>query len=128
MLWRYVKDTKRLAETSIEQLESAQTPFLALKMQATDFRAGAVSFSYQLENQGFGPALNVTGLFKCEPSEPHDLFGVTIAKGFSIPLEGTSRIYEGRFDYESLSEKRYATEINNIGFAKFIRVGPEKHK
>jgi hypothetical protein len=30
VLWGYARDTKRIAETSNEQLESSQTPFIVL--------------------------------------------------------------------------------------------------
>jgi hypothetical protein len=57
MLWRYVRDTKLLAETASEQLESSQTPFVVLMVEtSSDY-----SVVYRLENQGGGPAMNVTG-------------------------------------------------------------------
>jgi hypothetical protein len=44
MLWRYVKDTKRLAETASEQLERSQSPFVVLTIESsTNYSSSIVS-------------------------------------------------------------------------------------
>jgi hypothetical protein len=47
----YANDTRRIADDSSQQIERGQMPFVAV---ATDPTAGLL-----LENQGFGPAINI---------------------------------------------------------------------
>jgi len=55
VLWGYARDTKRIADDSATQVERAQMPFLALGMRERD----ESSPGWILENQGFGPAINI---------------------------------------------------------------------
>jgi len=57
VLRRYANDTRRIADDSASQTERAQMPCLAVTMKEPDLngRFGG----YTIENQGFGPALNV---------------------------------------------------------------------
>jgi hypothetical protein len=52
----YAADTKTIADTSVSQTENSQMPFLAVAMREGD---GNAQGGWTVENQGFGPALNI---------------------------------------------------------------------
>jgi len=53
----YVYDTRRIAQASVAQAENSQKPFLVLLPKPAEFeRHGG---GWALENQGFGPAMNI---------------------------------------------------------------------
>jgi hypothetical protein len=57
VLCGYARDTKRIANDSATQVERAQMPFLAVVMKERDADSAG---GWVLENQGFGPAINIT--------------------------------------------------------------------
>lgn len=56
VLAKYAFDTNQIAKASVLQIENSQMPFLTVAMRETvqDRQGGWV-----IENQGFGPALNI---------------------------------------------------------------------
>ena len=89
MLWRYVRDTKRLAETASEQLESSQTPFVVLMVE-TSSNYSVVS---RLENQGGGPAMNVTGWMEWPTGEKAPFaFSRALGRGGAFKLRGCPQL------------------------------------
>ena len=58
ILYGYARDTKTIAEKSVEQVENAQMPFLALVSKEADVRPHFTG-GWVLENQGSGAALNI---------------------------------------------------------------------
>jgi hypothetical protein len=58
ILYGYARDTKTIAEKSVEQVENAQMPFLALVSKEADVRPH-ITGGWVLENQGSGAALNI---------------------------------------------------------------------
>jgi hypothetical protein len=57
VLKHYAADTKTIARASVLQLENSQMPFLAVIMQPNTTHSTG---EWRIENQGFGPAINVT--------------------------------------------------------------------
>lgn len=138
----YAADTKQLAKTSIdqlessqkqleashkqleasrEQLESSQTPFLALVEIQTENPA---SKNYRLANQGSGPAVNVEGTITWWTERDGSKIerqcigaGESVGIGYDKKGIGTAQI-----DYESLSGKKYQTLIQMGGYTRFIRI------
>jgi hypothetical protein len=53
----YAADTKSIARASVSQLENSQMPFLAVIMRPNTVHSTG---GWGIENQGFGPAINVT--------------------------------------------------------------------
>jgi hypothetical protein len=78
----YAWDTKTIARASVEQGENAQMPLISLTHAQS-------STEYSLENQGFGPAMNVHGYAFDLVGEKHDFTRENIAKDCS----GTQAIY-----------------------------------
>ena len=109
----YAADTKRIAKASVHQVENAQKPFLAVRQQENvPNQVGG----WIVENQGFGPALNITCRYRhnaedivrqmycLAPNTPRSLHNdfanaVGTPEGFSIR-------------YESLSKQSYETFIS----------------
>lgn len=56
VLYGYAKDTRRIADDSSTQVERSQMPFLSITMRENDANGQG---GWILQNQGFGPALNV---------------------------------------------------------------------
>ena len=63
VLREYARDTKKIAETGLkqiehaqEQIEQSQMPFLTVAWRE---REGAMSGGWEIQNQGFGPAMNI---------------------------------------------------------------------
>jgi hypothetical protein len=57
VLKHYAADTKTIARASVSQLETSQMPFLAVIMRPNTTHSNG---GWGVENQGFGPAINVT--------------------------------------------------------------------
>ena len=57
ILRNYAADTKRIANDSSSQVERSQMPFLALVWRPQ--RGVPDEYTWYLENQGFGPAVNI---------------------------------------------------------------------
>jgi hypothetical protein len=53
----YAADTKTIANASVLQAENAQKPFLVLLLKPQE--VGKHAGGWALENQGFGPAMNI---------------------------------------------------------------------
>src|ERR1700686_3643336 len=108
VLLRYVWDTRRIAKASVQQIENAQAPFLAVRQQ--EHLEGQVG-GWVLENQGFGPALNIVcsyrqnqqdvrvQMYSLGPRTPRSL-GNHFANARCTP-EGF------KIEYESVSGKKY---------------------
>jgi hypothetical protein len=122
MLWRYVRDTKRLAETASEQLESSQTPFVVLMVEtSSDYSA-----VYRLENQGGGPAMNVTGWMEWPTGEKVPFaFSRALGRGGHSNFEGAHNYKQARIEYQSLGGWRYVTEMGPFGVTSFTRKRPD---
>jgi hypothetical protein len=118
VLWGYARDTKRIAETSNEQLESSQTPFIVLVKGELRVK----TIAYRLENQGSGPAINVQGWIQWGSEEREDFPRKCIGKGGSIDFEALENFKSARFEYQSVSGREYVTEMDAYGVTKFIRV------
>ena len=56
VLKHYAADTKTIARASVLQLENSQMPFLAVIMRPNTTQSNG---GWGIENQGFGPAINV---------------------------------------------------------------------
>lgn len=113
VLYGYAKDTKRIANDSSTQVERSQMPFLIVVMREGDQN---VRSGWILENQGFGPALNVTfsdyreGERHMRPIPP---LGVG-AKRNSLHNQIDNALAQTQgfeAEYESLSGKRYRTTV-----------------
>ncbi len=133
VLRQYAADTRQIAEDSASQIERAQKPFLALTDKP---KAGAAAYdNWFLENQGFGPALNIrcSRHFRDGPSET--LFMSPIAAGAERHIElETARQAQTlgfRADYESLSGRKYATILTVVEHklhTNFVEQAPKKTK
>ena len=117
VFFRYAYDTYRIAKTSVAQREDSLTPFLAVAMRENTIeRQGG----WAIQNQGFGPALNISysrydnngiegkrwmaSLAKdAEYRSAHD----DIANAFAHDWQFT-------ITYESLSGKQYKTTARII--------------
>jgi hypothetical protein len=106
VLYGYAKDTKRIADDSATQVERSQMPFLAAASEEPD--------GWFLENQGFGPALNVhyssyvTGNLVMRPIQP---LGPQRRRNLHNEIVAALGRGELRLGYESLSGKRYRTSV-----------------
>jgi hypothetical protein len=132
MLRRYVEDTNRLAEIgnqqlessqkqlelSREQLEGSQTPFIVLTIE--DNHNPIFKVVYRLENHGSGPAINVTGRILYDDGESGPYQRTIIEKGGSIELDASPIVFNARFEYESLSGRKYITNMDG-GKTTFIK-------
>ncbi len=99
----YAADTKRIANDSATQAERAQMPFLGLGSNSKG--------EWLLQNQGFGPAINVmyNDYTNGEKTNPRSLLGI-LGAGQSqlVTLTGIA------IDYQSLSGKKYETMVRRI--------------
>jgi hypothetical protein len=110
----YARDTKTIADKSVEQIENAQRPFIALVSKAADVRPHFTG-GWVIENQGSGAALNI------RHSEPQGNDGwvenvTPLAKGDFHPLSTfNSTVMQHRvftIEYESLSGTQYTTNVD----------------
>ena len=105
ILRRYAADTKKIAEASVAQLEHSQTPFLDVIMVDLPPHSG-----WQIQNQGFGPALNVKCSFVQGRPIPSLAQGATHMVNNEFPAVVAGRV-EADIQYESLSCSEYRTFI-----------------
>jgi hypothetical protein len=112
VFFRYAYDTYRIARASVSQTENSLTPFLAVAMrERTAERPGG----WAIQNQGFGPALNISysrydgdgieGRRRIAPLAKEAQFHAAhddIANAFAHD-------WQFNIQYESLSGKRYQT-------------------
>jgi hypothetical protein len=108
-LFRYVDDTRRLAETSVEQLERSQTPFVVLVPQKGETPD---TIRYRIENQGSGPAVNVASVLEWEGGGRQHFLPKTLGTGGFYEFAEHHRCLKAEFSYQSLSGRQYATKIN----------------
>jgi len=95
VLQGYAANTKKIAEASVNQTENSQLPFLAVAMKPTDPGGRAI------ENQGFGPALNISftvgkttyfkaPLAKGDKHHVHNQVNRAVGEAFEIKYESLS--------------------------------------
>jgi hypothetical protein len=116
---------QRLAQTSIEALEASQKPFLALalkQIEPNQLTPAPMLGVWIVENQGYGPALNVKGTIT-------DVNGaVTSFSRAAIKTDGVEEFFASIniatavFTYESLGGIEYKTSSDtNAGAFTFTR-------
>lgn len=124
----YAADTKRISKSSLQQLENSQMPFLAVVNRTGKASYGLYAY-WVIQNQGFGPALNVR--FTIKPENGEEQRGTVSALG-----QGEEKIFEGNhhkaishgsvfsIEYLSLSELSYLTTAkldNGVMHTQFQR-------
>lgn len=113
VLREYAADTKTIANASVLQTENAQKPFLVLLLKPQE--VGRHAGGWALENQGFGPAINVrhsdaggSGRFRENVR--------ALARGDFLFLENLNievmRNQVFTAEYDSLSGARYRTVVD----------------
>jgi len=116
VLREYAADTKKIANASVSQTENSQMPFLAVIMREhlIDNPGG-----WGIQNQGFGPAINVhySGYVRNNPAVTNAI--EPIAQGAIVPLHADIAFafqFNQAFviDYESLSGVRYRSRIEMV--------------
>jgi hypothetical protein len=108
----YAADTKTIAKSSLAQVENAQRPFLVLLPKPQEL--GRHGGGWAIENQGFGPAINIRhsdpgggGEFR-ENVRALGQGAYIIVEGFNIDV---MRNHDFTAEYESLSGRRYRTVV-----------------
>lgn len=115
VLRKYAADTKKIANVSASQTESSQMPFLAVVMRPETYNS---SGGWGIENQGFGPAINVSysssdqadaAFMQVEPIAKGGILAAhaDIADAFSLRQRLVIR-------YESLSGAKYRTTVTMV--------------
>jgi hypothetical protein len=108
----YAADTKKIANASVLQTENAQKPFLVLLSKPPEI--GKHGGGWALENQGFGPAMNIrhsdaggSGQFRenVRALARDDYF---FLEGFDLDVM-QNQIFTA--EYESLSGAKYRTVV-----------------
>jgi hypothetical protein len=136
ILCRYAYDTYRLAQTSVAQVEHAQTPFLALITAEREIESGPYQgrliSHWAIQNQGNGAAVNIA--IQCRYERPDIIHGIggstqagststdiskrlnPIAVGVTDLLELTAKmtVIECVITYESLQGRVFKTRIATI--------------
>jgi hypothetical protein len=115
VLREYAKDTKTIANKSIEQIEIAQKPFLALVLKPENIVARFPG-GWVIENQGFGAALNIRhsqlqdadGWVNITPIAKSDFHVLTAFD--ENGMRARNRVFT--IEYESLSGIKYATVVD----------------
>jgi len=116
----YAKDTKKIAtasvhqaDISVQQIENAQKPFIALILK----REGITEYfpgGWVIENQGFGPALNLHHTHPLAPAQ-WDYTKPVLANGefhwLTRFVLDHMQNHEFKIEYESLSGKKYRTLV-----------------
>ena len=114
VLKRYADDTKTIARASVSQLENSQIPFLAVIMRPNTSNSTG---GWGIENQGFGPAINVS---YCSGQK-----NAVLTRLGSMPrgdiravhadIEDAFRVTQQiLIEYESLSGRKYRTTVASI--------------
>jgi hypothetical protein len=113
----YAADTKRMAQSGVDQSENSQMPFVVLAEQTGPYR----TCRWMIHNQGFGPAVNIyhsrwrapalpTIMTSTPPLAPTEKTMVD-DNSANIRTEKPGFIIE----YESLSGKKYRTVVFQHG-------------
>lgn len=113
----YGWDTHLIARTIAALRENSQMPFITL--------AGLNDNLTTLENQGVGVALNVQGWVYHQDGTKYEIIRENIGAGRSSRIKisiDSSTLRNARFEYASLSGHEYVTEIDQTGYAKFLKV------
>jgi hypothetical protein len=147
----YAWDTHEMAKASVQQIENAQTPFIALIEVEQAYESSIAVMSgvrkvWAIENQGSGAAVNIeiTGTYLAENYE----YGLRPVKKESIPTRitkhpkplgvgATALVTDNKrvfkyilaaepftdcvIEYESLSGRMYRTIINNVDGKQKVR-------
>jgi hypothetical protein len=113
ILRKYAEDTKRIADKSVEQIENAQKPFLALVIRTLEMGHN----EWVIENQGSGPALNIR---HSDPRGEDIMFDMPpLAKGDFNLLKFFDRQMVARngftIQYASLGGIGYITSVSWLG-------------
>jgi hypothetical protein len=107
----YAADTKRIADDSASQAERAQIPFVAVSFKEPG--------GYFMQNQGFGPALNIEWTFSGNGGRVHrnmPSLGVR-SERFAHNDISTTLVQQHEpfaIDYQSLSLQRYRTVVTIV--------------
>jgi hypothetical protein len=109
ILRKYAADTATIAKSSVSQLEASQTPFLAVVMVRDERGEG-----WEIENQGFGPALNGTMSWVQNGKQvlPLSCVGAGCRTNIHSVFAGLVGNQGGlEIHYESLSGRKYSTRL-----------------
>jgi hypothetical protein len=118
VLREYAADTKKIADASVKQLQSSQMPFLAITMRTT---APGAPAGWVIQNQGFGPAVNIRFTGYTGGNEPVLKSTPPIGVGEDRPLHNDIAQVLARWPfevkYESLAGLPYKTtaHMTDIG-------------
>jgi hypothetical protein len=123
VLRRYAADTKTIAKTSVEQVENAQMPFVAIVM------GDSTHVPWAMRNQGSGTAVNIYFSRPLNANEVMMQWMTPLAPREEIPLDhksGDLLTTKNGFivEYESLSGKKYRTTTTR--FENKMKVNFEK--
>ncbi len=127
VLYKYAADTKRIADISASQTENSQMPLLIVAMREN---AGG----WVMENQGFGPALNILysvydqGGQKSMRSTPPMGRGA-IRENLHQTIAATLGRHKFEMKYELLSGLEYRTEVEIVDGAtqtQFYKPGTDR--
>ena len=127
VLREYARDTKKIAETGIrqtehsqEQIEQSQMPFLTVAWRE---REGTTPGGWEIQNQGFGPAMNIR-FFPCFTETGEVWRYITnMAKGAARTdfhnhmdkcLKSREQNRTFTIEYSSLSGMSYRTAVDRL--------------
>jgi hypothetical protein len=117
VLREYAADTKRMAQSSVEQSENAQMPFVVLAEQTGPHR----TCLWMIHNQGFGPAVNIYHSRWRGPAVPNMMTATPpLAPTEKTMIDDNSANIRTendgfRIEYESLSGRKYRTVVFQHG-------------
>jgi hypothetical protein len=113
VLLGYARDTKRIAQASVDQLDNAQMPFLAVRQEENV--AGQVA-GWVLDNQGSGPAINISYKYNHNGREvvrEMHCLGPRTPRSIQNDFANATGSPQGfSIRYESLAKKPYETFIS----------------
>ncbi len=116
VLKKYARDTKTIANASVSQLEHSQMPFLAIVMRPSTRESDG---GWGIQNQGFGPAINVRYSGHHRQQALHTQSIDPLAKGATDAVHGDiadafSLKRPVVIEYESLSGLKYRTIVTMV--------------
>jgi hypothetical protein len=120
----YAADTKKIAKASLSQTENSQIPFLAVIMRETN------PGGWGVENQGFGPAVNVqySGHIKGDAPRKEHVEPLPVRRVIALHGDIADAFRFNQpfvIEYESLSGFKYRTTVamvKNEMQTQFMRV------
>jgi len=113
----YVRDTRRIAKNSSDQIENSQMPFVVLAEQTGPER----TCRWMIHNQGFGPAVNIYHNRWLGSAAPNMMTSTpplaSTQKNLVDDNSANIRTEKPGFviEYESLSGKKYRTIVFQHG-------------